>query len=54
MGKKSKRLYNKPTISQVRLLPEEAVLQNCKAASATNRTNQCGTLAKCSNKDVGS
>ncbi len=55
MEGKTKRLYNKPKISKVRLLPEEAVLQNCKTASSGSRT-KCNKDAAntCYNKTYGS
>ncbi|NIM59466.1 MAG: hypothetical protein GTO16_11075 [Candidatus Aminicenantes bacterium] len=34
MTKKGKRLYEKPRIKKVKLVPEEAVLQGCKTFSA--------------------
>ena len=57
MKGKSKRLYNKPKISKVRLLPEEAVLQNCKTSSGTgSKVNTCitGGTKKCIASNVGS
>jgi hypothetical protein len=54
MEGKAKRLYNKPKISKVRLLPEEAVLQNCKTAS-TVKNNKCEpTPTTCNNRVLGS
>ena len=54
MKEKSKRLYNKPKISKVRLLPEEAVLQNCKTAGS-GKTNKCNAPPRgCLNKAYGS
>ncbi|RZB30191.1 MAG: hypothetical protein SRB1_02471 [Desulfobacteraceae bacterium Eth-SRB1] len=55
MEGKAKRLYNKPKISKVRLLPEEAVLQNCKALGSNKgaATNKCSAGA-CNSRLVGS
>jgi hypothetical protein len=55
MEGKAKRLYNKPKISKVRLLPEEAVLQNCKAVGINRNasTSKCSSGA-CNVSAVGS
>ena len=54
MEGKSKRLYNKPKISKVGLLPEEAVLAGCKIAN-TGKTNKCNNPpATCANRVPGS
>lgn len=54
MEGKPKRLYNKPKISKVRLLPEEAVLGNCKTAN-TGQTSKCDTGGTtCTNRVFGS
>lgn len=34
MGKEVKKLYEKPRIKKVKLVPEEAVLQGCKTFTA--------------------
>ena len=34
MAKKAKKLYKKPHIKKVKLVPEEAVLQGCKTFTA--------------------
>jgi hypothetical protein len=34
MGKELKKLYEKPSIKKVKLVPEEAVLQGCKTFTA--------------------
>lgn len=57
MEGKLKRLYNKPKISKVRLLPEEAVLQNCKTSSGTGaHVDTCisGGAKKCGASTIGS
>jgi hypothetical protein len=55
MKGESKRLYNNPKISKVRLLPEEAVLQNCKSLGSNKAaaTNKCSSGA-CNSRVVGS
>jgi hypothetical protein len=53
--KKGKRSYQKPQIKEVRLIPEEAVLANCKSATGTNsKSPRCRSIAACTNKAVGS
>ena len=34
MGKEVKKIYEKPHIKKVKLVPEEAVLQGCKTGTA--------------------
>ena len=57
MKGKSKRLYNKPQINKVSLLPEEAVLLACKTVSGTDRSDgkcRSGGTRTCQNKTPGS
>ena len=43
-----RRIYSKPQMEQVQLLPEEAVLANCKGAGQEGRniTSGCGEGGK--------
>jgi hypothetical protein len=44
-----KKTYAKPDISEVKLRPEEAVLGNCKIASATGPlSGSCSSPTSCS------
>jgi len=50
-----KKTYRKPGIKQVELVPEEAVLTNCKMGSGTTYTETCARGGGvCSNKEPGS
>lgn len=49
-----KKKYVKPELKKVKLLAEEAVLGNCKAATgATSKVGRCQS-AGCANRVVGS
>lgn len=53
--KKGRRSYQKPQIKEVNLIPEDAVLQNCKSATgATSKAGRCRSSANCANRVVGS
>ena len=55
--KKGKRSYQKPQIKEVKLIPEDAVLANCKAtvaASQNSKSGRCQTTAACENRLLGS
>lgn len=56
MKGKSKRLYNKPKISKVMLLPEEAVLVNCKVGGSGSGTKKCykSPAESCASREYGS
>lgn len=51
---KEKKPYGRPKISRVRLVPEEATLQNCKEAGGATGlgANKCLSMGTC--KQVGS
>jgi len=52
--KNPKPRLEKPVIKEVVLVPEEAVLGNCKSANGTNRVSgRCEEVANCQNKTVG-
>lgn len=54
MGEKLKKAYHKPEIKQVKLVPEEAVLQFCKTTFGLERTDgKCRTASNCQNKALG-
>lgn len=36
-----KKIYSKPQLKQVKLLPEEAVLSNCKAVAGSGGAKKC-------------
>lgn len=44
MAKKTRKIYQKPAIKQVDLVPEEAVLTICKTGAAENKggSKACG------------
>jgi hypothetical protein len=53
--KKGRRSYQKPQIKEVKLIPEDAVLQNCKSSvGATKTASRCASSANCDNRIVGS
>lgn len=48
-----KKTYRKPQIKQVKLVPEEAVLTNCKTTgTGQNRNNDCSNPSQ-SCMDIG-
>lgn len=50
MTKKVKKTYQKPQITQVKLVPEEAVLGGCKNAAVTGPfVTPCGYAPTCLN-----
>lgn len=52
---KGKRSYQKPQIKEVKLVPEEAVLLNCKAVTGANRAApKCRSVSACTNLAAGS
>lgn len=52
MKKKAKRSYKKPEVFEVKLTPEEAVLQICKTGAGTGAPKGSGT--KCRGGTCGS
>jgi hypothetical protein len=52
--KKGRRSYQKPQIKEVNLIPEDAVLQNCKSTGANSKSGRCQSAAACDNRVVGS
>lgn len=54
--KKGRRSYQKPQIKEVKLIPEDAVLQNCKSATpvTASKAGRCQSAAACANRVLGS
>ena len=48
--------YQKPEITEVTLIPEEAILANCKAATpvTSSKSRRCQSDAACGNRILGS
>lgn len=43
-----KKVYQKPTIQKVKLMPDEAVLSGCKTSVGSNRqSGKCRSLSNC-------
>ncbi|GEM_PF-1962743 len=43
-----KKVYQKPTIQKVKLMPDEAVLTGCKSSVGSNRqAGKCMSLGNC-------
>lgn len=54
MGEKLKKAYHKPEIKQVKLVPEEAVLQFCKTTVGSFKgPGRCVSVGNCQNKAPG-
>jgi hypothetical protein len=50
-----KKLYQKPKIKEVRMVPQEAFLSNCKAAGGgASKAGRCRSKPGCGNKTIGS
>ena len=56
--KKGRKPYQKPQIKEVKLIPEEAVLTNCKSNLGTNKggtgSGRCVSDVGCGSRLVGS
>lgn len=50
----SRRPYEAPRLTRVRLDPEQTVMQVCKAAGANSSGSRCRSSPRCTNKKQGS